>query len=197
LNWFAYAGGNPISNVDPSGLDYIGTVQYKAGALIYGYGTFEGRLYSNENPTDIIDVSGSLHGMGFQGGYITGEQEIRINADTPEGALGNQGGFFLADAGFGAGPLNIAGVGGSIGAHRGDNNADLGKASGDITLPGVSTGFDPTNPGSYLEKPRPGFGVSVGFFGTRVKQATRWEPHAGYYQPIPDASDYNFKTNIK
>jgi hypothetical protein len=135
--------------------------------------------------------------MGFQGGYITGQQEIRINADTPEEALGNQGGFFLADADFGAGPINIGGIGGSISAHRGDNNADFGNASGEIIRPGVSTGFDPTNPGSYLEKPRPGFGVSVGFFGTRVKEATRYEPYEGYFQPIPESSDYNFKTNIK
>ena len=188
-NWYLYANGNPIMYVDPSGLDYIGTVQYRAGALIYGYGSFEGRLYHDENPTDVIDVSGSLHGIGFQGGYITGEQEIRINADTPKEALGNQGGFFLADVGLGAGPINIGGVGGSLGVQRGEHNADLGKLQREFHRPGISTTFDPANPGSYLEKPRPGFGVSLGFFGTRVKEATRYEPFEGY--------ESKFKTNIK
>jgi RHS repeat-associated protein len=175
VNFYAYVVNNPINNIDPSGLDYVGTIQYQSGALIYGYGTFEGRLYNDADPTDVIDVSGSLHGIGFQGGYITGEQEIRINADNPDEALGNQGGFFLADVGIGAGPINIVGLGGSIDAYRGDNDADFGTPNGEISKPGISTTFDPTNPGSYLEKPRPGFGFSAGFFGIRVKNVNSVE----------------------
>jgi len=41
------------------------------------------------------------------------------------------------------------------------------------------------------------FSASVGSFGTRVKEATRYEPFEGYFQPIPESSDYNSKTNIK
>ncbi len=191
VNFYAYVLNNPISYWDPSGLDYVGTIQYQSGALIYGYGTFEGRLYSDLDPTDAIDVSGSLHGIGFQGGYITGEKEIRINADNPNEALGNQGGFFLGDVGIGAGPINIVGFGGSIDAYRGDNNADFGTPDGEVSKPGLSTTFDPTNPGSYVEKPRPGFGFSVGFMGIRVKEATSVESPNNKNQSTNDSSEHN------
>ena len=147
---------------------YVGQINYRSGGLFYSHGSFEGYVVDPVT-NELVRVTGSVDGFGFQIGYNTGQTEVKFAASDPGALIGQTGGIFDVSAGAGIGPLTLLGGGFNAAA----NNTAHGDA--DITATSFNPKFLDVTPitdfRNLLEKPKVGFGVSGSFQGIRVKTA--------------------------
>ena len=149
--------------------EWAGPVNYEFFALILSFGNFEGILVANEPAPRIARISGNLFGVGVQGGYLSGRLDRAVwIGNSSDDIKGANGVFFNASIGIGVGPVNVVDIGAELVAHNGPENADWSSSQNSPTGPGLSSTFDPANPGSYLEKPKLGIGAGGGVNGFNV-----------------------------
>lgn len=158
-----------------SPITYNGEISYKAAALVLAYGTFTGDVTSNTNPAQTYELTGRVDGVGLQIGLITGTAKVTYVTSTPQGMLGSNGGFWTADVGLGAGPLNILSTDITVNTHNNGSQAVFGEITPNWEGPNLSTDTTALNPADYIKK-KPGIGFAAAFYGITVQAVTLKQP---------------------
>lgn len=170
----AFVAPNSVATAEPP--SYEGSINYAATGVLLTYGRFEGQVTNPANPKESFLISGSLYGIGFQLGTISGTTDIVLRQD-PNKLIGvANGGFFTVTVSASALIVSFGSVSQTVFMNNGtqDTRPRVDFERPRIQIPSDTNMNDPK--GLLSIKPSPG--ISIGFNGMVIEKVIPVVPEA-------------------